>query len=70
MKYPKAKEAYNESLNDLPANYRIENHDNVYEIWKYFKENDHSQPHSTFVVGQRRINGDSRHGDRIIPSMT
>ena len=63
MKYPKVKETYNESLNDLPANYKIENRDNVYD-------NDHSQPHSKFVVGQRRENGDSRHGDRIIPSMT
>ena len=32
------KEAYVESLNDLLANYRIDNPDNVDDIWKYFKE--------------------------------
>ena len=35
---PCKKEAYAESFNDLLANYRIDNLDNVDDIWKYFKE--------------------------------
>ena len=38
LKDPCMKEAYVESLNDLVANYRIDNPDNVDDIWKYFKE--------------------------------
>ena len=32
------KEVCVESLNDILANYRIDNPDNVDDIWKYFKE--------------------------------
>ena len=32
------KEAYVKSLNNLFANYRIDNPDNNDDIWKYFKE--------------------------------
>ena len=32
------KEAYVKSLNNLFANYRVDNPDNNDDIWKYFKE--------------------------------
>ena len=32
------KEAYVESLNELLVNYKIDNPDNIDDIWKYFKE--------------------------------
>ena len=38
LKDPSMKEVYVESLNDLLANYRIDNPDNVDDMWKYFKE--------------------------------
>ena len=38
LKDSSMKEAYVKSLNDLLANSRIDNPDNVDEIWKYFKE--------------------------------
>ena len=34
---PSMKEAYVKFLNDLPGNYRIDNPDNIDDIWKYFK---------------------------------
>ena len=38
MKDSSIKETYVEYLNDILANYRIYNPDNVDDIWKYFKE--------------------------------
>ena len=38
LKDSSIKEAYVEYLNDILANYRIYNPDNIDDIWKYFKE--------------------------------
>ena len=38
LKDPSIKEAYVESLNNLLVNYRIDNPDNIDDIWKYFTE--------------------------------
>ena len=38
LKDPSMKDAYVKSLNNLLVNYSIDNHHNVDDIWKYFKE--------------------------------
>ena len=62
------KEAYVKSLNDLLANSRIDNPDNVDEIWKYFKEK--VLPVTENICGgSKRPNGYNRHGSGMIPLM-
>ena len=55
LKDPSMKEAYVESLNDLLANYRIDNPDNIDDIWKYFKECSFSHRKSLWLVKEGQM---------------
>ena len=49
------KEVYVESLNDLPANYRLDDPDNVDDIRKYFKECFFSHGKSLWLVKEGQM---------------
>ena len=49
------KEAYIESLNNLLANYRTDNPDNLDEIYKYFKQCSFSQRKSLWLVKEGQM---------------
>ena len=68
LKDPSMNETYVESSNDLLANHRI---DNLITLMTYgnILKRVFFQPQKKFVVGQRRANGDSRHGGGIMPLM-